>query len=317
MSDNNLKILFAAVVMIFLAAMSGGSESGRSASPSPSDSSADGNLPKKFVLAATLGFLKSEPETALPFRKDWALLDPDLKVKSAVAVDLDSEADMYRFNTGERWALASLSKLMSAVVAAEELGLNSSIVMTEKAMSTEGVSGNFRLNEVYSSGDLIKAMLVVSSNRAAVAIADSIGVLRFADKMQMKANALGMADTTFVEPTGLSFINQGTVEDLEKLMHYIHRNHPELLEIGRQKSVVLTEMISGASREILNINTFVHTRPDFFGGKTGYTDQAGGNLITIFEHEGRKLLYIVLGTDDRFGQTELLSNWTFRAFAFK
>jgi D-alanyl-D-alanine carboxypeptidase len=205
---------------------------------------------------------------------------------------------------------------MSAVVAAEELGLNSSIVVTDRAMSTEGISGNLKLNEVYSSGDLIKAMLVVSSNRAAMAIADSIGVLKFVDKMQMKANALGMTNTTFVEPTGLSFMNQGTVEDLEKLVRYIYQNHPELLETGRQKSVSLKELISGLSHELININTFVHTRPDYFGGKTGYTDQAGGNLITIFDHEGRKLLYIVLGTDDRFGQTEILSNWTFKAFSF-
>ncbi len=275
------------------------------------------NAPKKFALADSLVFYAVSSAKKIPTRNDWTLLDPDMKAKAAVAKDLDSGVDMYRFNTGERWALASLTKLMSAVVAVEELGLSSNIVITEKAMATEGVAGNFSLNEVYSSGDLIKAMLVVSSNRAAMAIADSIGVLRFADKMQMKANSLGMMNTTFAEPTGLSFMNQGTVEDLEKLVGYIYRIHPELLEIGRQKSVTLKELIRGSEREILNINAFVHSRSDFFGGKTGYTDQAGGNLITIFDHEGRKLLYIVLGTDDRFGQTELLSNWTFKAFSFK
>lgn len=281
------------------------------------NSSDNPNLPKGSFLADSFSFLSSKPAAQFPVRKDWTLLEPVLNVKSAVAKDLDSNADMLRYNTGERWALASLTKLMSAVVTSEELGLNSSIVITDRAMSTEGISGNFMLNEVYSSGDLIKAMLVVSSNRAAIALADSIGVLKFVDKMQMKANSLGMENTSFAEPTGLSFMNQGTIEDLEKLVGYIYENHPELLEIGRQKSVMLTELVGGRKNELLNINAFAHSRPDFYGGKTGFTDQAGGNLITIFEHDGRKLLYIVLGTDDRFGQTELLSDWTFKAFSFR
>lgn len=317
MSDNNLKILFAAMVLILLAAFGGNSDLKKSAVGAPNDSAKNSNLPKKFTLADSFGFLKFEPAKQFPIRKDRTLPDLEMKVKSAVATDLDSNSDMFRFNTGERWALASLTKLMSAVIASEELGLNSNIVITDRAMSTEGVSGNFLLNEVYSSGDLIKAMLVVSSNRAAIALADSIGVLKFVDKMQMKANVLGMEYTAFAEPTGLSFMNQGTVEDLEKLVGYIYRNHPELLEITRQKSVALTELTGGRKNEMLNINAFAHSRPDFSGGKTGFTDQAGGNLITIFEHEGRKLLYIVLGTDDRFGQTELLSDWTFKAFSFK
>ncbi len=332
MTDNNFKILFAAIVLILLLAF-GGSEkpqnvlaprAEKSKTQSSEDFSTNTNLPagqaglpKKFALADSLGFLGLKQEQNLPVRKDWTLLEPVLNVKSSVAKDLDSNVDMLRFNTGERWALASLTKLMSAVVVSEELSLNSSIVITDRAMSTEGMSGNFILNEVYSSGDLIKAMLVVSSNRAAIALADSIGTLKFVDKMQMKANALGMENTAFAEPTGLSFMNQGTVEDLEKLVGYIYENHPELLEISRQKSVALTELVGGRKNEMLNINAFAHSRPDFFGGKTGFTDQAGGNLITVFEHDGRKLLYIVLGTDDRFGQTELLSDWTFNAFTFK
>ena len=314
--NNNLKILFALMMTILLVS-AGGEIRGENKPAAVDDFSESGNLPKKFALANPLGFFKTEPAEKFPVRSDWTLLDPDLKAKAAVAKDLDSGVDMYRSNTAERWALASLTKLMSAVVASEELGTDSSIVISEKAMSTEGVSGNFRVNEVYSSGDLIKAMLVVSSNRAAMAIADSIGVLQFVDKMQMKANSLGMENTAFAEPTGLSFMNQGTVEDLEKLVRYIYVRHPELLEISRRESVRLKELIRGEEREILNINAFAHSRQDFFGGKTGYTDQAGGNLITILEHEGRRILYIVLGTDDRFGQTELLSGWTFRAFNFK
>ena len=183
-------------------------------------------------------------------------------------------------------------------------------------MATEGIAGNLQLGGQYSVSDLVKAMLVLSSNRAAMAVADSYGFPQFVEKMRVKAVSLNMAQTDLIEPTGLSSGNQSTIGDLEKLISYIYKNHPEIFVITRQKTVVLSELAKNRSEEFLNINAFAQSRNDFWGGKTGYTDQAGGNLITIFEHEGRKLLFIVLGTDDRFGQTDLLYNWAKRAFSF-
>src|SRR3989344_2769294 len=133
MTDNNLKILFAAMVLILLASFGGDSKPEKSEVGAKNDSSANTNLPagraglsKKLSLANPFGFLNSAPAYEFPVQKDWTLLAPDLKVKSAVAKDLDSDIEMLRFNTGEHWALASLTKLMSAVVVLEELGLNSS-----------------------------------------------------------------------------------------------------------------------------------------------------------------------------------------------
>jgi D-alanyl-D-alanine carboxypeptidase len=162
----------------------------------------------------------------------------------------------------------------------------------------------------------VKAMLLVSSNDAATAIAEFYGTENFVNRMQMKARELKMHQTTFVDPTGISFLNQGTVADLEKLVRYIDERHPNLLQITASKEGMLREMTRGNERILLNINAFVGTRPDFIGGKTGFTNEANGNLISLFNYRGYKLLFIVLGTDDRFGQTDLLYNWVKEVYAF-
>lgn len=317
MRNSDLKIVFAGLVIVFaLAAKNNNAANGPSVDfpkrvPVPTAVKA---APKRSLELAQINNAlvpQSPAPKQFPVRSDWTLIEPSMKVKSAVAKDLDSGVDMYRLNSEERWALASLTKLMTAVIALENVGADKTVTISEKILETDGIAGNLKLGEQYRVSELVEAMLTVSSNRAAVAIADFYGEQKFVDQMQMKASAIGMTQTTYVEPTGLSFLNQGSVRDLEKLVLYIYKNHPEIFEITRQK------VADFHGNQLLNINSFAQTRSDFWGGKTGFTDKAGGNLITIFNHDGRKLLFIVLGTDDRFGQTDMLYNWVKNAFAFK
>jgi D-alanyl-D-alanine endopeptidase (penicillin-binding protein 7) len=231
----------------------------------------------------------------------------------------DSDETIFEFNADKRWPIASITKLMTAVVAMEKMDLDKKITLTEKAVNTEGVAGEFQVGEVFKLQDLIKTMLMASSNDAAMAIAESFGEpsnstnlnLRgerdFIDEMQRKAAELKMISTTYLEPTGLSFINQSTANDLAKLMTYIYFKHPEILEISRQKEVEILELKSGRKRKILTVNRFAG-EPDFIGGKTGYIDEAGRNLVSLFEINGRKVLSVVLGADDSFKETEKLKN---------
>lgn len=315
MKNSDLKIIFAGFVIVLAMAAKGNSAANSPSSNLPRRIPVTvKQIPKGFPALAqvndTLPPVAPEP-LKFPIRTDWTLIEPALKVKSAVAKDLDSGVDMYRLNSEERWAFASLTKLMTAVIALENVGADNTVTISEEVMKVDGVAGNIRLGEKYKVRELVTAMLTVSSNKAAAAIADFYGDQKFTDEMQMKASALGMMSTTFVEPTGLSFLNQGSVSDLEKLVSYIYENHPEIFEITRQK------VAEFHGTKLLNINSFAQSRSDFWGGKTGYTDKAGGNLISIFSHENRKLLFIVLGTDDRFGQTDLMYNWVKKAFIFK
>ena len=245
---------------------------------------------------------------------------PAINVKSALAVDLDNGFEFLNLNASEsRWPIASISKLMSAVIAFENVGSDKTVAINETALATEGVSGDLKiglkLGDIYKVGDLVKIMLSISSNKAATAISDFYGKSNFVEAMQKKAFELEMSQTTFHDSTGLSFLNQSTATDLEKLINYILKRHPYILEITRAKTAAVSELRSGSVKTLANINNF-SGRPDFVGGKTGFIDASGGNLVSVFNHKGHKILIVVFGADDRFSQTELLYNWITKEFKF-
>ncbi|MEK7553127.1 MAG: hypothetical protein AAB504_00325, partial [Patescibacteria group bacterium] len=144
-------------------------------------------------------------------------------------------------------------------------------------------------------------------NDAAVALAEEEGKENFSALMNQKAKELGMKDTYYEESTGLSFLNQSTADDLTKLAAYIYNNHPQILEISRQKQVEITELKSKKSRKLLNINRLAG-QPDFIGGKTGYIDESGRNLVAFFNKDNKIILTVVLGAENAFDETKKMLN---------
>ncbi len=235
------------------------------------------------------------------------------------ASSLTGQADLVKYlnynvyilekNTEKRWPIASVTKLMTAVIAVEDLNPEARVKISEQAATVGGSSiGNFKTGEMFKVSDLVKAMLVASSNDAAVALAQSMGDKEFIDAMQRKASDLGMFDTTYIEPTGLSFVNQSTISDLAKLATYIYENHPEILAITRQPQVEILELKSGQSRTLSNVDPFAGS-PDFIGGKTGFTDEARRNLVALFRTNNEMILTVVLGSDDSFIETAKLKEF--------
>lgn len=227
---------------------------------------------------------------------------------AALVAELNGKI-IFKKNPTERWPMASLSKLMTAVIASEKLSPDQKITLTEADIATAGDSGDFKVGETYAATDLIKASLLVSSNDAAMALTNAYGYRDFIDLMQAKAAGIGMDQTVYFEPTGLSALNKSTLVDLNRLMSFIFENHPELLKITTQRIIPITELQSNVARNLTSNNNFAG-RPDFLGGKTGYTDESNGNLISLFNSGGRRILIMIFGTNDRFGETEKLLEWT-------
>jgi len=215
---------------------------------------------------------------------------------------LSSQTDILEKNSRQNWPLASITKLMTAATVIENMDLNQKITLNEKAVSQEGIAGNFRIGEIFTAADLLKATLVVSSNDATAALVNSFGENEFMEIMRKKTRELNMSQTVFVDATGLSHLNQSTAEDLTKLIRYIYFSHPEILKITAQKQVEITEGKSKIKRRLLNINEFAG-RNDFLGGKTGFTDEAGGNLVSLFRYQNQPLVIIVFGAEKRFEET--------------
>jgi len=228
--------------------------------------------------------------------------------KAMMAKRIDGQI-IFESNSENRWPIASITKLMTAVVALEKTDTNKEIKMSEEIVSTEGLAGGFKTGENFKEMDLIKAMLVASSNDAAEAIAENFegGKENFIDEMQRKAAELKMFQTTYLEPTGLSFINQSTAKDLSLLISYIYSKHPEILEISRQKEIRIIDLQAGKIKKILNIDKFAG-QEDFIGGKTGFIDESGKNLIGVFDISGETIVTVVLGADNSFEETAKLKS---------
>jgi D-alanyl-D-alanine endopeptidase (penicillin-binding protein 7) len=162
--------------------------------------------------------------------------------------------------------------------------------------------------ESYTVKDLLELMLLPSNNQAAEVVAGHYGRVEFVRLMNAKAAEWGMNQTHYAEPTGLSVSNQSTASDLARMMSRVYALYPAILQISRGRKATITEINSGKKTEISSINNFAG-RADFLGGKTGFTDEAQGNLISLFSYQNRPLAIIVMGTDDRFGDTEKLLSW--------
>ncbi len=232
----------------------------------------------------------------------------DFTNKAMLAKYIDNGI-IFESNSENRWPIASITKLMTAVIALEKTDTEKEIKMSESAITTEGLAGGFKAGESFKEIDLIKAMLVASSNDAAVAITENFegGKAAFVDQMQKKAAELKMFQTTYLEPTGLSFINQSTAKDLSTLMSYIYFKHPDILEISRQKEIQIIEREEGKLKKILNVDQFAG-ESDFIGGKTGFIDESGKNLIAVFDISGKTVVTVVLGADNSFKETAALKS---------
>ena len=212
----------------------------------------------------------------------------------------------------KHWPIASITKLMTAIVVSETLGLTERILISDNAISIEGIAGNLIVGEEYTVRDLLKAALVVSSNDAAKALEEFFNKTlpgeNLVDAMNKKAAALGMTKTHFVDPIGLSVLNQSTAYDLEKLVGYILSKHEYILTMSGEKTAMITNIRTGTRKTLVNINSLVEN-PDFLGGKTGHIDEAKGNLISVFNIYKTPVLIVVLGSDDRIGVTTTLYEW--------
>jgi len=230
-------------------------------------------------------------------------LTPEIDVQvEAAGAFVEGGKEVFGWEMDKRWPIASLTKLMTAVVAFEKIEPAEIIIITKEAVASEGVAGSFSEGEKFRLNDLVKSMMLVSSNDAAEAIALHFGKEEFIKAMNSKALELGMNQTNFVDVTGISTRNQSTINDLIRLTEYIRLFEPGILGTSRKVKDTIIEVRTGKRRTLVNINYFAGDR-DFVGGKTGSTPEAGGNLISIFNIADGPKTVIVLGTEDRFGET--------------
>jgi serine-type D-Ala-D-Ala carboxypeptidase (penicillin-binding protein 5/6) len=242
---------------------------------------------------------------------------PDLDAAAGVLMASDGRILWSRSPDEER-AMASTTKIMTAIVALENASLDEPIVVSQRAATIGEAAARLKAGETYPLRTLLEAMLVKSGNDASIAVAEHIGgsVEGFAAMMNDKAAQLGLEHTSFVNPHGLDAPGHYTsAADLATLARYAMAND-EFRRMVALESVVIEA--SAGPQELENGNLLIGTLEGATGVKTGWTSRAGYSLVASAERGGIELFAVVLGTQDemdRFQQAGLLLEWGFVHYA--
>jgi D-alanyl-D-alanine endopeptidase (penicillin-binding protein 7) len=242
--------------------------------------------------------------------------DDALALKSSVAlvVDQDTNEILFSKNPEAVLPIASITKLMTALVVTEAgLSLDDMLTVTQEDVSaTAGSSSRLKPGTSLSRGDMLHLALMASENRAAHVLGRTYpgGIEPFVNAMNQTAQTLGMTDTRYVEPTGLSSNNQSSAQDLTRLVRaaYFHPIIRQLSTSQEAKMPVGTRQV-----QFRNTNGLVRN-PEWEIGlqKTGYISAAGRCLVMQAELAGRKLIMVLLdsaGKYSRIGDAERIRKW--------
>ncbi len=262
--------------------------------------------------AAATSVVSSTPAAATNFLQTGFAPPPKLNDEGSLVADLATGAVFESVNADKRWPTASITKLMTATLVFDTIPTSTDITVTPAMFAVDPrdettlVTGG-----TYSAEDLLHMMLMPSSNVAAQAFADTYGLPKFMDAMNARAEAWGMTETYFEDPSGLSAADQSTPDDLLKLAQHIYAEYPGIFAITDTPDTAITNLTTGQKVPVASINDFAGT-PDFVGGKTGNTPEAGDNLLSVFMYNGHPFIIVVLGGNTLFGDSKELYNW-FRA----
>jgi len=283
-----------------------------------------------FVFIASFAFGASEPKEAqnaiyYKVRDDLSAVPilkfgneiPLYSAQGAMAIDLDSRVILFQKEPDLSLLPASTTKIMTALVAMDYFDENSPLLVN--GISVEGRKMGLYSGEELRFDDLLNAMLIYSANDAAEVIADNYpgGREAFIAAMNQKALKLGLVNTSFSNPAGLdAFDNVSTAKDMIKLTEIALRNKHFSEIVGTQEKL-LTDSSGTMNYRLTNTNELLGKVNGVLGVKTGWTEGARENLITYVERDNRRILIAILGSQDRFGETENLIEWIFESYDWR
>lgn len=260
-----------------------------------------------------------EEEQIKPF------IDIALVSKSFAVYDTQNKNFLYKVNAEKVLPLASLAKIMSVIVAMENLPEDHIFTIQKEALSEVGDNG-LLVGEKWGRDELLKYSLIVSSNDAMYQIAYDVGIAIdplnenpksvFIEQMNQKAKELNLKSMEFFNESGLDLKEDiskngayGSARDVAKLFAYAIENYPDIFSITSFKNPVIKSFDKEHTAE--NTNPFVEEINGIIASKTGFTNISGGNLaIALNSKNNAKMVVVVLGStfSDRFNDIKELSN---------
>ena len=222
-------------------------------------------------------------------------------------------------NRKEILPIASISKLVTALVALEQYRAEEVISISETSFHGKATSTLYQVGDSFYFSDILRPLLIASHNEIASVLAEKVGTDKFVETMNSRVHKLDFKDTFFVNVTGLDTarstdkINRSTASDMVGLLRYIEKKYPEILLVTGQKEANLFDVNKKFIAKITSTNRLLGQNVLAFriiAGKTGETPRAKQGLVIVAEAPcGGKIFAVLLGSEDRFfDMEEILSN---------
>lgn len=239
----------------------------------------------------------------------------NIKSSSALVLDLDGDRVLYAKNTDAVVPIASITKLMTAMVTLDaKLSLDDLVAITKEDVDkVKNTTSRLQVGAMLTRRDLLRVALMASENRAAAALTRAFpgGRDAFVAAMNRKATVLGMWQTEFVDGTGLSSRNQSTAEDLARLVRAAY-SYPLIREFTTDSQHTVT-LYNGQQLQFANTNRLVkNPQWDIGLSKTGYISEAGRCLVLQAMITSRPVIIVLLhswGTLTRIGDANRIRRW--------
>jgi len=248
----------------------------------------------------------------------WADAQPQTVAQSALLVNIGTGEALYNKLPDEKLKIASLTKIMTAIVVLEHNNLTDTAVVSGKADSTGENSMGITAGETYTIEELLYGLILNSGNDAAIALAEATAgdVETFVDWMNIKSKELALTNTYFADPSGLNDNTYSTATDLVRLTRYALK-FPELRQIVATVTYALPATEQHKYIPLENQTNLLTTYPGVKGFKTGYTEEAGMCLVTYAENNGIEVVGVVLNSNDRKGDMSLMLDHGFGKYGIR
>lgn len=273
---------------------------------------------KNKLIAFFMIFLLIFIPNASVLADDTEAFDLKLTAQSAILIEASTGRVIWEKDADVRHYPASMTKMMTGILALEKLPPKADVVISPNAAATEDCPLEIVAGECLSADNIITGMLMESDNGAAVAIAEAVdgSVSQFVQRMNERAQAIGMSNTHFVNPNGLTEANHySTARDMAKLARFAMNNKKFREIVSTKNQVIHWEVPARQQKLAENTNKLLANYNGMNGIKTGWTEAAGGCLAASARRNGVELIAIVMqtpGPDDRFADASKLLDYGFK-----
>ena len=242
---------------------------------------------------------------------------PEISAEAALFIDSKTGQTLYAKNPRERLPIASLVKVMTALIALEHKSLDDQFVVSQRAADMEPDKMLLIAGERLTLKELLYGIFLISANDAAEVLAEGTTGDRyeFLRLMDAKVKQLGMKDSYFANPTGLDEDHNNsysTAYDLTILTRYLIRTYPVAIEISQTPHIYLPSTPQHQDYDMYSGINLLSTYPGVVGFKTGYTPEAGLTLITLARKNGYEVIGILLGSASRRDEAKDLLEYSFK-----